>query len=254
VTAKGAVLGARRAGVVSVASRTAHEIDSNWNNSDQLDGSTSKQFANSSEGDIMNITILGTGHMGTTLATGLLRAGHSVVFGSRTPEARTGLPAPVLPHAEAIAQGDIVLSALAAAHSLETLTPLAAAVGDRVLIDIGNAVDEHLNLLYPDSSLGERLQEALPGARVVKTLNTVGGPIGIDPTSLPAPTTVFLSGDDALAKGTVAGILRDLGWSDAQQIDLGGIASARAVEHYFLLFAALMGALRSPSFNLAIVR
>lgn len=202
----------------------------------------------------MNITILGTGRMGRTLAAGLIRTGHSVVFGSRTPDAITDLPAPVFGYRDAIAQGDLVVSALAAAYSLQVLTPLADAIGGRVLIDIGNAVNERFELIYPDSSLGERLQRALPNARVVKTLNTVGGPIGIDPAQLSGPTTVFLSGDDPKAKATVADILRGFGWADAQQIDLGPISTAHAVEHYFLLFAALMGTLRSPQFNLAITR
>ena len=202
----------------------------------------------------MNITILGTGPMGRTLAAGLIRAGHAIVFGSRDPESGSDLPAPAFTNAEAIVRGEVVISALAAAHSLEALAPLADAIGDRALIDIGNAVDERFDLIYPDSSLGERLQRALPKARVVKTLNTVGGPIGVEPGILSAPTTVFLSGDDRAAKAVVSGILRDLGWTDHQQIDLGGIATARAAEHYFLLFAALMGALRSPHFNLAITR
>lgn len=202
----------------------------------------------------MNIAVLGTGHMAQILGAGLMRAGHDVVFGSREPDRAGALPAPALSHTEAIARADVVLSALAAAHSLETLTPLRDALGTRVLIDIGNAVDERMELLYTDSSLGERLQQALPDVRVVKTLNTVGGPIGADPSLLPAPTNVFLSGDDATAKTTVATLLADLGWTPEQQIDLGGIATARAVEHWFLLFAALMGALRDPGFNLAIVR
>lgn len=202
----------------------------------------------------MNITILGTGHMARTLGAGLLRSGHSVVFGSRDPGAVTDLPAPVLGHADAIARGEIVLNAVAAAHSLETLTALAGDIGDRVLIDIGNAVDQHFELLYPDGSLGERLQQALPDARVVKTLNTLAGTLAVDPSSLPVPTTVFLSGDDAAAKANVAGILRTLGWTDEQQIDLGGIATARAVEHYFLLFAAMMMGLRSERFNVAVIR
>lgn len=202
----------------------------------------------------MNVTVLGTGHMARTLGAGLLGAGHSVTFGSRDPGRAAHLPAPVFGHREAISRGDVVLSALAAAHSLETLTPLRDALGDRILIDIGNAVDERMELVHPDSSLGERLQRALPEARVVKTLNTVGGPIGVDPGLLSAPTTVFLSGDDPAAKATVAEILTSLGWSPDRQIDLGRITTARAVEHYFLLFAALVGALRSPRFNLAITR
>ncbi|CEA07311.1 NADP oxidoreductase coenzyme F420-dependent [Arthrobacter saudimassiliensis] len=202
----------------------------------------------------MDITVLGTGHMARTLGGGLLRAGHSVLFGSRNPDGAQGLPGPVFGHTEAIARSSVVLSALAAAHSLETLSALRGDLAGRVLIDIGNAVDPQMELIYSDASLGERLQQALPETKVVKTLNTVPGPIGADPTTLSAPTSVFLSGNDPEAKKLVSALLADLGWAPEQQIDLGGIATARAAEHYFLLFAALMGALRSPSFNLAITR
>jgi predicted dinucleotide-binding enzyme len=202
----------------------------------------------------MRIAILGTGHMGHTLGAGLIRAGHDVAFGSRDPDRATDLPGPAHHHAEAITGSEVVVSALAAAHSLETLTPLRAPLADRVLIDIGNAVDERMDLIYPDSSLGEQLQHALPETRVVKTLNTVGGPIGVDPSLLSGPTNVFLSGDDQAAKATVSRLLTDLGWESDRQIDLGGIATARAVEHYFLLFAALIGALRTPAFNIAVTR
>ena len=36
-------------------------------------------------------------------------------------------------------------------------------------------------------------------------------------------------------------------------MDLGGIASARGPEHYFLMFAALMQALGGPEFNIRVV-
>ncbi len=200
----------------------------------------------------MRIAILGTGPMARTLGTGLLRSGHDIVFGSREPGKATGLPGPALDHTAAIEHGEIVVSALAAAHSLATVAPLRTALAGRVLIDIGNAVDEHLDLLFPDSSLGERLQHALPETAVVKTLNTVPGPVGINPSLLAGPTTVFLSGDDPAAKERVSRLLSRLGWAPDRQIDLGGIATSRAVEHYFLLFAALMGALRDPTFNIAV--
>lgn len=202
----------------------------------------------------MNITILGTGFMARTLGAGLAHAGHTLTFGSRTPQPAKDLPGDVLTYADAIGRSGVVISALAAAHTLETLAPLRNELAGRVLIDIGNAVDEHLELIYPDSSLGERLQLALPETTVVKTLNTVGGAIGAQPGLLHEPTTVFLSGDDTAAKTTVSEILVSLGWPVEQQIDLGGITTARAAEHYFLLFAALMGALHDPAFNLAIIR
>jgi len=122
------------------------------------------------------------------------------------------------------------------------------------LIDIDNAVNERLDLIYADSSLGERLQHALPDTRVVKTLNTVGGPIGVQPGLLPSPTDVFLSGDDTEAKAVVASLLGEFGWTAEHRIDLGAIATARAAAHYFLLFAALMGACGNPAFNISITR
>jgi 8-hydroxy-5-deazaflavin:NADPH oxidoreductase len=68
----------------------------------------------------------------------------------------------------------------------------------------------------------------------------------------PGPGSSRLSGDDDTAKATVAGLLRDLGWADDAVTDLGGIATARGTEHYFLLFAALMRATGAP-FNIRVV-
>lgn len=43
-----------------------------------------------------------------------------------------------------------------------------------------------------------------------------------------------------------------MGWSDDGIVDLGGIATARGVESYFLLFAALMRSTGGP-FNIRVV-
>lgn len=201
----------------------------------------------------MRIAILGTGHMAVTLGTGFRRAGHVVVFGSRTPGAQHDLPGEVADHAGAIRGSDLVVSALAAAHSVELLSALREELDGAVLLDIGNAVDERMELLHPDSSLGEQLQLALPGTRVVKSLNTLPGTVTVQPDSLPAPTVVFVSGDDEAAKALVAGLIADLGWAQESIIDLGGITTARAAERYFSLFVALMGHVQGAPFNLAIV-
>jgi 8-hydroxy-5-deazaflavin:NADPH oxidoreductase len=68
------------------------------------------------------------------------------------------------------------------------------------------------------------------------------------------PSTVFLSGDDPDAKATAAQLVQDLGWPENAILDLGGIASARGPEHYFLMFAALLRALGTATFNIRIVR
>ncbi|MEO8906693.1 MAG: NAD(P)-binding domain-containing protein [Microbacteriaceae bacterium] len=202
----------------------------------------------------MQITILGTGHMATTLAGGFLAAGHTVTFGSRQPAAHTDLAAPVLDTITSLEGADLVVNALQAAFSLDTLTPIASALGGRVLLDIGNAVTPAFELMYPTESLGEKLQAALPNTRVVKSLNTLTGSVAVDQTSIPTGSSVFLSGDDADAKALVAGLLDDLGWPSTQQIDLGGIGTARGPEHYFILFATLMQAFGNPNFNIKVIR
>ena len=202
----------------------------------------------------MHIAVLGTGHMATTLAGGFLTAGHSVTFGSRNPDAHADLAAPAATAAAAIRDADLVVDALQASFSLETLAPLAADLGGKVLLDIGNAVSPSFDLLYPDESLGELLQKALPTTKVVKSLNTLPGTLTVSPQSLAEPTSVFLSGDDAEAKALVSSLLVDLGWGPDTQVDLGGIVSARAAEHYFPLFVAMMQQFRGAPFNIRVVR
>lgn len=201
----------------------------------------------------MNIAVLGTGHMATTLADGFLEAGHTVTFGSRDPGEHAGLAAPVTTTAEAIAQADLVVNALQAAFTLDALTPLRAELAGKTLVDIGNAVTPAFELMYPDESLGELLQKALPDTRVVKSLNTLPGTLAIAPATLSEPTSVFLSGDDADAKAVVSSLLADLGWGPDTQVDLGGIASARGAEHYFVLFVAMMQQFRGAPFNIRVV-
>jgi predicted dinucleotide-binding enzyme len=65
-----------------------------------------------------------------------------------------------------------------------------------------------------------------PGARVVKALNTVNWRRLGDADRPPGPDRlgVPLSGDDAAAKETVAGLLRDMGLDPVDAGDLGGSA------------------------------
>ncbi len=201
----------------------------------------------------MKLGILGTGKVAQTLARRWSAAGHQVTFGSRDPKAKDGLDGPVTTLAEVVAGSDVVVNATPGSASLETLEKIgASAFAGKILIDVANANTPSFELVYPNSSLGEKLQAALPGAKVVKTMNTAAMLVMTDPSVLP-PSSVFVSGDDAAAKGTVTALLRDLGWDNESIVDLGGIASARGTEHYFLMFAALMQALGTPRFNIRLV-
>jgi predicted dinucleotide-binding enzyme len=203
---------------------------------------------------IMRLAILGTGNVAQTLARRLSETGHEVTFGSRDPASRTGLNAPVMSLADAVAGNDLVINATPGAASLEVVGGIgAAAFAGKVLVDVANASTPAFELVYPNSSLGEKLQAALPDAKVVKTMNTAAMAVMTEPAALP-PSSVFVSGDDAAAKATVKSLLAGLGWPEDSIVDLGGIVSARGTEHYVLMFAALAQSVGSPEFNIRLVQ
>jgi hypothetical protein len=202
---------------------------------------------------IMKLAILGTGNVAQTLARRLSETGHEVTFGSRDPASKEGLDAPVTSLEAAVTGHDVVINATPGSASLEVVEGIGAtAFAGTVLIDVANANTPAFELVYPNSSLGEKLQEALPEAKVVKTMNTAAMTVMTNPAALP-PSSVFVSGDDAGAKATVKSLLAGFGWKDDSIVDLGGIASARGAEHYFLMFAALMQSLRTPNFNIRLI-
>jgi 8-hydroxy-5-deazaflavin:NADPH oxidoreductase len=201
----------------------------------------------------MKIAILGTGKVAHALGTGWKKAGHDVVLSARDASS-TDPDFEIISLQNAIASGDVVVNAITGAAALEAITALdTSAMAGKALLDATNAVTSNGELVYPNSSLAEMLQAALPAVHVVKSLNTAAIEVQADP-SLIGPATVFVSGDDEAAKSTVKGLLHDLGWKDEGIIDLGGIQTARGPENYIVLFFATIGVLKSPFFNIHIAR
>ncbi|MFD6698206.1 MULTISPECIES: NADPH-dependent F420 reductase [unclassified Microbacterium] len=202
----------------------------------------------------MKIGVLGTGRVGRSIGQGLQAAGHEVVYGSRDPASSEPLGTAVVSLSEAVTDAEVVVSAIPGSVALDTLRAIGApALAGRILMDIGNALAPDFTLIFPNASLGAAIQGEFPDTAVVKTLNTVTAPLMSNPGAI-APTSVFLSGDDASAKTTVAGLLTDLGWSDAARIDLGGIETARGPEHYIFLSMALMRTLGTTGYGIAVQR
>jgi predicted dinucleotide-binding enzyme len=144
--------------------------------------------------------------------------------------------------------------------SIDALTAAGEAnLEGKVLIDVSNALDfSHgvpptLSVANTDS-VGERIQRAFPGARVVKTLNTVTAAVMVAPTLVAdGAHTMFMAGNDPRAKADVQRLLREgYGWKDV--IDAGDIMAARGLEMYFVLWFHLYRALGDPIFNVALVR
>jgi predicted dinucleotide-binding enzyme len=166
---------------------------------------------------------------------------------------------PLETFAHAAEAGEMVVNATSGAGTLEALGSAGAArLAGKVLMDVSNPLDLSqgmppvLNPVNTDS-LAERIQRAFPGARVVKTLNTMNAGLMVDPGRLAGGDhSVFVSGDDAGAKAVVAGLLGELGHRDV--IDLGDITTARGAEMLLPLWLRLYAALGTPDFNVKVVR
>ena len=98
----------------------------------------------------MRIAILGTGGVGTTLATGFVRAGHEVRMGSRSATnekaaewvAEAGAHASAGTFADAAAFGEVVVNATGGLVSIEALTAAGADnLAGKPLLDVANALD-----------------------------------------------------------------------------------------------------------------
>lgn len=201
----------------------------------------------------MRIGILGTGHVAQWLGAAWEKAGHEVVLGSRDPGHRQAV-LPVRDLADAVRHADVVVNALPGAIAVETVTSLGAGLfAGTIVLDVSNAMNDVLEPLYLGSvSLAERLQAALPEARVVKSLNTMDMALVVDPGRI-AASTVFLSGNDERAKATVAGLVHDLGWSADALVDLGGIETARGAEGHLVMLSALSATLGTRIVNIRVV-
>jgi 8-hydroxy-5-deazaflavin:NADPH oxidoreductase len=115
--------------------------------------------------------------------------------------------------------------------AVDVVAGLAGALDGAVLVDATNPLDFSSGrpglIVGTTDSLGERVQRAVPAARVVKAYDTVGNALVVDPDLPGGPPTMPIAGDDAAAKQPVTGLLRGTGWDVA---DLGGIEASRWLE------------------------
>jgi hypothetical protein len=226
----------------------------------------------------MNIGVLGTEVVAKSIAGKLSALGHSVKLGTRDvtatlartkhdlaggPPLRTWLEShpqvKLGTLAEAAAHGQLVVCALSGLGALEGLAVAGEAnLAGKILIDISNPLDfskgmpPSLSVSNTDS-LGEQIQRAFPTAKVVKTLNTTNAFLMVDPGQLKGGDhTMFVAGNDAAAKAEVTRLLETFGWKDL--IDLGDITMARGTEMWLPLWVRLYGTLKTPMFNLKVVR
>ena len=196
--------------------------------------------------------------VGHAIASRLVTLGHEVMMGSRTannPKAavwaqQAGARSRAGTFADTAAFGDVVFNCTQGTGSLAALTAAGVKNLDRkILVDVANELSPTAS---QTDSLGQRIQQAFPLAKVVKTLNTMNCDLMVNPQSLREPHTVFLSGNDADAKKVVRELLESFGWRDV--LDLGDISTARATERYLALWLAMWKTLGTVTLNIKVVR
>jgi len=229
----------------------------------------------------MKISIIGTGTVGQTIAAKLNSLGHKVEIGTRdvlaklTSKAKDGygnasfadwqkaFPLVQLKtFAESAASGEIVINATQGANSINALK-LAGTdnLNGKVLIDLSNALDFSKGMpptliptLSNDNSLGEEIQKAFPGAKVVKTLNTMWCGVMVNPSMINnGDHTNFICGNDDGAKQKVKSLLNEFGWKNENILDLGDITASRGMEAILPLWLRIMVTTKSGAFNFKIV-
>jgi len=214
----------------------------------------------------MKVGILGSGQVGRTLGTGFASKGHDVMIGTRDPEKRelktwrkgTKGKASVGTFADAAAHGELLILACAGSAAMEVLDAAGPdAFEGKVLIDVTNPLEFNGGrmpglFVGVTDSLGERVQKKLPGARVVKCLNTMNASTMTHPRMKDGTADALICGDDAAAKRKVARLLKEFGWS--APIDVGGIEGARWTEAWVPLWMRIADDAGSWSVALKILR
>ncbi|KAM6995724.1 metalloreductase STEAP4-like isoform 1-T1 [Tautogolabrus adspersus] len=170
------------------------------------------------------LCIFGTGDLGRSLGLRLLQSGYRVVYGSRRPNSCGPLPegAQVMSHAAAARSASLIFICVHREHYgfLQTMAPH---LDGKVLVDLSNNLKKGV---YPEANAAY-LQSLVPGAAVVKGLNTLSA--WALQNGLLAGKQVYLCGNSAEAKQAVAEMATKLGLT---VLDRGSLSSARELEDF----------------------
>jgi predicted dinucleotide-binding enzyme len=180
-----------------------------------------------------DVTVIGTGNMGTAIAAVAAKAGAHVQVVARDVAKAEALAAKVTGTAAGVGDalsGSIVIFAVPFDAVDELVQAYGSALDDKIVVDITNPVDSSTfdGLTVPaDGSAAADLAAKLPSARVVKAFNTnfastlSSGAVG------DAATTVLVAGDDAEAKKALIDLVVAGGLAAE---DAGSLKRARELE------------------------
>lgn len=193
----------------------------------------------------MKIGIIGSGGVAQTLANAYLQKGYQVKLGTRNADKladwleKAGENASVGSFAESAQFGEVVFIGVLGEAALNAIEMAGAEnLKGKTVIDLTNPLDFSGGVpprftATVGNSLGEQIQNALPGSNVVKAFNTISAGIMVDPHFGSDTATLFIAGNDEKAKEETTKLAKEFGWGVE---DLGGIEQAFFLEAFASLW------------------
>lgn len=181
----------------------------------------------------MKIAIIGTGNVGSALATHWANKGHEILLGVRNTEEFKGKNLLENPHtsvyetAEAVRRSEVVLLSTPATAAIEVVQSLGDTSG-KVIIDAMNIVMGRGPQGYKNTA--DAILAHTASREVVKCFNTTGFNNMVNPDYNGIPVDVFVAGDSEKGKAIAIQLAKDAGFGDCY--DIGGNDKFELMEQF----------------------
>lgn len=170
----------------------------------------------------LKVGIIGSGHIGSTIGSLWVKAGHPVMFSSRHPEELAtlvqglGSLAKSGTVAEAIAFGDVVFIAVPYGAYPQIGKDYGSQLSGKVVLDAGNAVaarDGEITSEAKEEGIGVTSAKYLPGARIVRAFNSMSYRFFVSEANRAGDRMAIpLAGDDKDALAIASTLVHDAGF------------------------------------------
>ncbi len=201
----------------------------------------------------MNVSIIGTGSMAKGIGYRLVAGGNSVTLFGRD-AAKTQALVDELRKATKMGatvstakvgdsiHDEVVVLAMWYSGNIEIAQKFSVQLAGKIIVDISNALNATYDglTIAPNTSAGEQVAALLPKSKVVKAFNTTFANTLVEGKVAGQALDVFIAGNDASAKATVADLVKAGGLIAT---DVGPLHRARQLEALGLLGITLQGPL-----------
>lgn len=187
-----------------------------------------------------DVSIIGSGNMASALGALALKGGNAVEIVGRDAAKAAALAGALGDGATtgawgAAPAGEIVILAVLFESAVPVVSEFGEALDGKIVVDITNPFNPGVTgLAIPDAtSIALMVEQAAPASvRVVKAFNTIFHAV----LAAGGPLDVFMAGDDAQAKASVAAFITSLG---LRPLDAGDLSMAHWLEGAGLLSVGL---------------